>query len=200
MAKIDLIFKYDDLKTEGESFSTDFPLDVSQDAVRDLVGPSGYWVDESIEAFGTLYRSPNGEVILDGSLKGHARFHCVTCSAERNYPIETREDYIIVPKGHPAAEEIDESGIGELELSPDIYVFSGHEVKLTSIFRETLILNMPLHPRCETLNMVCRKVDEESATEEDQIDPRWAPLLAIRDQLKRQGDLTTDEEEPPKKP
>ena len=77
----------------------------------------------------------------------------------------------------------DVQGQGSLDLTPDLYTFEGSEIHLYEMYREALILSLSLHPRCQDLGKTC--VPSESLTLETvvQIDPRLAPLLALRDFL-----------------
>lgn len=195
-----LTFKYPDIKQSGEPFDAELPLEVVREALEGYVGPSGYWVDHPFQASGTLYKSPSGEVIADVRLQGEARFECVSCSATRALKVKMREDLVIVPEGHDAAQEEHElTGEGEaVQMDPDVYTFHGSTLDLTPILRESLVLEVPLHPRCESVEETCVRLaslnDEEQ--EEDYIDPRFAPLLAMREALKAEEESDSGEEEP----
>ena len=192
MKVLELILKYDDLKLEGESINGVLPQSLCQEALGEIVGSSGYWLDDGVRLTGNVYRTPSGEVIVDGRLRGSAEFDCVSCGTRRTIPIDVREDVIIVPKNHSAASEEDIEGEGELDISPDLYIFEGQDIDLCEIFREVLILNMPTHPRCEQVNKVCgpslAEKGSDKLPETSGIDPRWAPLLAMHDQLKSMND------------
>ena len=148
-----LTFKYDEIKLEGDPFKSPLPLKKMQEAVHELIGPSGYWIDDDLEAEGTLYKTSSGEVIADASLKGTVRFLCVSCSSEQSQSIQFREDWVIVPHTHDSANEENIHGQGALDASPDVYIFEGQEIHLVEIYREALILALSLHPlRCASLN------------------------------------------------
>jgi len=188
MKVLELILKYDDLKLEGETIDGTLPQSFCQEALGEIVGSSGYWLDQGVQLSGNVYRTPSGEVIVDGRLVGHADFECVSCGQRRRLPIQVREDVIIVPKNHSAASEEDIEGEGDLDISPDLYIFEGQDIDLSEIFREVLILNMPTHPRCDLLSETCGPSLAEKGSDKlpdtSGIDPRWAPLLAMHDQLK----------------
>ena len=194
-----LTFKYPDIKQSGEPFDADLPLEVAREALEGYIGPSGYWVDAPLHASGTLYKSPTGEVIADVRLKGKVRFECVSCGAARTLNVALREDLVIVPEGHDAASEEEAlTGEGEeVQLDPDVYTFKGSTLDLVPILRESLVLEVPLHPRCETIGETCVRLASlnEEPEEEDYIDPRFAPLLAMRDALaaKEEGGSEDDE-------
>lgn len=182
-----LVFKYDDLKLEGETLKATLPLNLCQEALKERVGSLGYWVDQPFEVEGALYRTPSGEVIVSTQIDGAADFKCVSCAQRRVWSAHIREDLIIVPEGHEAAHEDDVEGEGDLELSPDLYTFSGHEIDLSEILREVIILNALNHPRCEDIGEECgeslAKSGSDIIPEQPEIDPRWAPLLAMQDSL-----------------
>jgi uncharacterized metal-binding protein YceD (DUF177 family) len=186
-----LTFKYDDIKPEGEPFSSELPQEVVREALEGYVGPSGYWVDQPIHASGTLYKTHSGEVIMDARLKGSARFLCVSCGAPRHLHIDAREDFVIVPDGHEAAKEEEDIELeGDVELDPDVYTFSPPDLDLIPILRESLVLEVPLHPRCEEVGEVCVRYagfsEEAKGFTPGGIDPRFAPFLAMRDALAQQ--------------
>jgi uncharacterized metal-binding protein YceD (DUF177 family) len=199
-ASVALTFKYPDIKQSGEPFDAELPLEVAREALEGYVGPSGYWIDAAPQASGTLYKSPSGEVIADVRLKGEARFECVSCGAKRKLSIAIREDLVIVPEGHDAAQESDEiSGEGEsIEMDPDVYTFKGPTLDLAPILRETLVLEVPLHPRCESVGETCVRLAsmaDQEEPEEEYIDPRFAPLLAMREALKAEEEGSDGEGE-----
>lgn len=195
-----LTFKYPDIKQSGEPFDADLPLEVAREALEGYVDSSGYWIDHPLRASGTLYKSPSGEIIADARLKGAVRFECVSCGAARTLNIALREDLVIVPEGHDAAaQEAELTGEGEeIQLDPDVYTFKGSTLDLVPILRESLVLEVPLHPRCESVNETCVRLASinDEFQEEDYIDPRFAPLLAMRDalQAKEEGSSEGDEE------
>ena len=179
-----LIFKYDDLKAEGENFEATIPSAMCQEHLGELIGQSGYWVQEDFHTHGTLYKSLTGEVIVDCHIKGQADFMCVSCGQKQTLTWEIREDLIVVPENHQDAQEEDVSGEGELDLMPDVYTFKGNQIDLAPIVCENLVLSAPLHPRCETVKQTCRIIEQEKIPEVFNIDPRWAPLLELQKQFK----------------
>ena len=177
---IELVFNYENLKADGESFNAEIPQSLCQEHLGELIGSSGYWVDESFKTHGTLYKSLSGEVIADCKTNGQARFHCVSCGQKQILSWSMREDLIIVPEKHAAAQVEDIAGEGDLEITPDIYTFSGHDLDLTPIICESIVLHAPLHPRCETVSQKCQPLTQEELPKELTIDPRWAPLLKLQ--------------------
>jgi uncharacterized metal-binding protein YceD (DUF177 family) len=96
-------------------------------------------------------------------------------------------------------------GEGELEISPDIYTFEGHEIDLGEVLHEVLILNAPSHPRCEDAGATCGPSIAERESDVlpivSEIDARWAPLLAMQEALESErteserDDSSSNEEE-----
>ena len=194
-----LLFKYDDLELEGEPIMGELSLELCRDALAEIVGSSGYWVERPVNVSGMIYRTPSGEVIVDAHLRGQADFKCVSCAQKRTWSIQIREDLIVVPKTHSAAQEGDIEGEGELEVSPDLYIFEGHEFDLGEILREVLVLNSMGHPRCEDVGKVCgpslAAIGSDEVPEQPEIDPRWAPLLAMQEALQSKDDLDHEDEQ-----
>ena len=48
MKVLELILKYDDLKLEGESVDGVLPQSLCQEALGEIVGSSGYWLDDGV--------------------------------------------------------------------------------------------------------------------------------------------------------
>jgi uncharacterized metal-binding protein YceD (DUF177 family) len=194
-----LLFKYDDLKLEGEHIMGELPLELCRDALAEIVGSLGYWVERPVSVSGMIYRTPSGEVIVDAKLKGEADFKCVSCALRQTWTIEIREDLIVVPKTHSTAQEDNVEGEGDLEVSPDLYVFEGHEFDLSDILREVLVLNSMGHPRCEDVGQECgpslANIGSDEVPEQPEIDPRWAPLLAMQEALQNKEDTDHEDEQ-----
>ena len=191
MSTAELTFKYQDLQATGQSFDTILPLEVAQRALEKLVDQSGYWVDQPPSVSGTLYKTSTGEVICDCKLHCEARFKCVVCSTSRCLSMDYRGDLIIVPESHDAANEPELYGEGEFTSSPDVYTFEGTDIDLTEVIRELLILEAPVHPRCEHAQQSCVEQEKEELPEAAKIHPQWAPLLAMREALKREKEETS---------
>ena len=193
-----LIFKYEDLKLEVEPIEGEMPLELCKGALANLVGSSGYWVSQPVKVSGIICRATTGEVIINVELKGQADFKCVSCGRQRTWELDINEDLIVVPKTHSAAQEEDIEGEGDLVLDPDLYVFEGHEFDLVEILREVLVLNSVGHPRCEYVGQECgpslAEVGSDEVPAQPEIDPRWAPLLAMQEALQSKDDLESEAE------
>ena len=124
---------------------------------------------------------------------------CGSCAQQRTWFIEIREDLIVVPQSHSAAQEDDVEGEGDLEVSPDLYTFEGHEFDLAEILREVLVLNCMGHPRCEDVQESCgtslAEIGSDEVPDQPEIDPRWAPLLAMQEALQSKDDLVDERDQ-----
>jgi uncharacterized metal-binding protein YceD (DUF177 family) len=185
---LQLVFKYADIKASGEPLNTHLPLELTREALEGYLGTSGYWVDEPMKVSGGVYKTISGEVIIDARVEGEARFLCVSCNSPRLLKVNLREDLVAVPEGHDALSGGDDiHGEGELELDPDVYSFQGPDLDLSPMLRESLVLEVPLHPRCEDVGAACvHKVEaHEEPVEEglEDVDPRLVPFLGVRDDL-----------------
>lgn len=192
-SNLQLVFKYADIKASGEPLDTDLPLELTQEALEGYIGTSGYWVDAPMKVSGGVYKTMSGEVIIDARIEGEARFLCVSCNSPRVLPISLREDLVAVPEGHDALSGGDDiHGEGDLELDPDVYSFQGPDLDLSPMLRESLVLEVPLHPRCEEVGETCvHKVEAHEEPHEEgleDIDPRLVPFLGVRDELLKQLD------------
>ena len=197
MKIVELLFKYDDLKLDVESVSAELPVEVARESLGKLVGSLGYWVDAPISVSGSLYRTESDEVIATIALEGASRFKCVSCGAEATWEITVNEGIIIAPRRHPIAQETDVEGEGEVEISPDIYTFEGNEINLVEMIHEMLVLNAPTHPRCADGGLKCGPSIAERESDElpemPDIDPRWAPLLAMQESMQTRSDEESGE-------
>ena len=62
--------------------------------------------------------------------------------------------------------------------------YEGDEVDLTELFRQDLVLALPMNPSCALAGASdCAYVENAHQTEEERIDPRWAPLLELKKKL-----------------
>ena len=119
------------------------------------------------------------------------RFECARCLAERKRGLDMRVRWTLVPasqitSGSVSAEEEQELTSDDLDVS----FYTGDEVDLGELARETLLLELEPCPRCD--------VDEcegdrylSPPPEADEVvaeDARWAQLGTLRAEMaKRQG-------------
>jgi uncharacterized metal-binding protein YceD (DUF177 family) len=205
MSDFSLIIRFDDIKSTPRAFEGELKDELVAEAVDHLAGKCGYFPAGKTVVAGEIYVTASGEAIAQGTLTTSLKFKCVSCGKEHILALEIEDQLIIVPKNHDLAADLDDAdliGEGMWEDQPDVYTFSGHEVDLTTPFRETLIVNLSAYPRCEDLQAECQKVTKEIGTpfetddQKAKIDPRWAPLLALKQELMDQeNDQENDQEE-----
>jgi uncharacterized metal-binding protein YceD (DUF177 family) len=190
MTDLSLKIRYEDLKNHPRDFIGFLDEEVVKEAVDHLAGQCGYFPQGQTKVTGSVYSTVSGEVIVNGRIEASLKFMCVGCAKEHILSFDFHDDFVVLPKNHDSAanlEDADIIGEGMWEDEPDVYTFSGHEIDLSNPFRETLIVNLNPYPRCEDVNQECGKIfrslDEEQFAEEDRVDPRWAPLLALKKQL-----------------
>jgi uncharacterized metal-binding protein YceD (DUF177 family) len=190
MTDLNLKIRYEDLKNHPMDFEGILDEALVKEAVDHLAGQCGYFPQGETKAIGSVYATVGGEVIVNGRLTAKLKFICVGCSQEQILDLNIKDEFVVLPKNHDSAanlEDADIIGEGMWEDEPDVYTFSGHEIDLSNPFRETLIVNLSAYPRCEDVGKDCGKIfrtlDQEAENEQDQVDPRWAPLLALKKQL-----------------
>ena len=62
--------------------------------------------------------------------------------------------------------------------------YEGDDVDLTELFRQDLVLALPMNPSCEMAGAAdCAYEENAHQTDEERIDPRWAPLLELKKKL-----------------
>jgi uncharacterized metal-binding protein YceD (DUF177 family) len=99
--------------------------------------------------------------------------------------VSTKGSYVLVQK----TPDID--GSAKMTLNDDddddaVESFEGDEVNLDELFRQELLLTLPMNPSCvDAQQGDCEPVKvEKNADPSDGIDPRWAPLLELKKNLK----------------
>ena len=173
MKVLDLRFKVDNLSSEARSFKGVLNEELRLRAFR------GSWViwATALRARGRL---PPGvlstvAVIVDGQVSIQVGFDCTRCLSSRSVEISIRQ----ITSGRRGAAE----GKQEIVLSDDDAddleeTYEGDEVDLTELFRQDLVLVLPMNPAAHWLGRDCAYVENAHQTEEERIDPRWAPFGA----------------------
>ena len=152
--------------------------------IEGLVGTLGYTPVSSAQAEGTVYRTESNEVIVSGSLKLDVAFQCVRCLKDLETQISSRNDYVFVRKA--SVQQLgEEMMITEDDDGSDALTFDGDEIDLEDIFRQELMLALPMNPSCDhSQNVECDGKASLGPTEAgSEMDPRWAPLLELKKKL-----------------
>lgn len=183
MKALDIKFRVDDLVVAGRPLEGTLPRDSLNESLVGLAGDLGYRSENDAKVDGTVYLSSGGEVVVHGKLSVRVSFTCARCLTTRSKEIEFEEDHVLI-KRRP-----DHDGDSELVVSSDDDgtvedTYEGDEVDLTETFRQDLILALPMNPRCEFAGIDQCLLDEGAAQAmEKPMDPRWAPLLALKKKL-----------------
>lgn len=135
-------------------------------------------------------------VLVTGRVTGTADVQCARCLASFATEIDVEVCELFVGPGHEPAEggvqrsrRGDSSADGLRAPQEEFYELSGTEMDLEPMLRDALALNLPLNPVCRAeCKGICSRCGAdlnqgECGCSQDDIDPRWAALSAIRDKL-----------------
>lgn len=186
-ATLSLHFRLEELSLEGRAFAGEVSSQALAEQVKGLAGPLGYTPQGPARAQGQAYATTDREVIVSGQLEGQFGFECARCLAARTLDFSLAFDHVLMrgAAADPEADlgqEFDEQALDEPEIVP----FDGEDIDLDALLREDILLNLPMNPSCELVaHAQCAPLQVEGAVEEDEpkIDPRWAPLLALKDKI-----------------
>ena len=116
-------------------------------------------------------------VLVTGLVTGDASLQCARCLSEFPAGIEVEVCELYVGPDQPVPE------------GDDAYRVVGTEVHLEPMLRDALTLALPARPLCRAeCRGMCARCGADlnagaCACVEDDVDPRWAPLAALRDKL-----------------
>lgn len=186
MSTLDLEFRFDLLGLTPREFTGALSIDQLEATVGGLVGALGYRVDTPAPVSGTVVRTTSGEVVVNGTLQASLSYDCVRCLKARTLNVEVGGQQVLVKQSRkPAAEsdepiELDQDALDQ----PDEYAFDGETVKLADVYCEELVLKVSMNPQCvDAGEPECEAPVQEPLPPELNIDPRWAPLLALKQKL-----------------
>lgn len=183
---LDLQPRLEMITNEGVAFAGELTLETAQEAIGGLVGDLGYEATANVSITGTLYRSAGGDIILDGAFETQASFQCARCLSTQTLNIEQRVDHVLVDRKRLKADAEVVLIEGDEQLDPDTHAYTGEALDLGPIFREDLVLCLPMNPKCGDAGTVCEStptIEEVEDDAEPAIDPRWAPLLALKKKM-----------------
>ncbi|HYI44562.1 MAG TPA: YceD family protein [Actinomycetota bacterium] len=116
-------------------------------------------------------------VLVTGRAQAATKLTCARCVTEFASPIEVEVCELFAGAGHePAATE-------------DFYEIRGTDIDIEPMLRDVVTLALPLNPHCEKdcsgLCANCGRVigDGLCTCTEEERDPRWAGLDALKDKL-----------------
>jgi uncharacterized metal-binding protein YceD (DUF177 family) len=117
-------------------------------------------------------------------------FECARCLKENERPLDIRLRWTLVPRS-TIARAASLSPEEEVELTTDdldVSFFDGDEIDLMEIVREAILLELDPAPRCEVDSCEFQGYAAAPSSEaEPEIDPRWAPLQAMKEKLKNKN-------------
>lgn len=183
---LELKFRLDEVPPEGRAFAGALSEESLGADLPGMVGDLGYRPTGAARIEGNVYRSAKTELVVDGRVTAEVGFDCVRCLTARLLPIDVREDHVLVRRKARQVDDGDDDQTVEQDAleEPDVETFSGDEVDLTDVFRQDLLLALPMNPSCADVGADdCRELVAETATEESRIDPRWAPLLELKKKM-----------------
>lgn len=117
-------------------------------------------------------------VLVTGRVEAPAVFECARCLAEFASEVEVDVCELFLAPGQEAAASND-----------DVYRVSGVEIDVEPMLRDAVTLGLPLNPLCRAacrgLCAQCGRDLNQSrcSCRDDDLDPRWAPLAALRARL-----------------
>lgn len=162
-------------------------------SVADILGRPGEYRDLIVKgpvegvatALATLEPAPvNGSlrvesvvegVLVTGSVRGSLALECARCLKGFQGSADVQVCELFAAPGH--------------EVGDDAYQVTGLEIDLEPMLREALTLELPLRPLCrDDCKGLCAHCgrdlnDGPCACTDDEIDPRWAGLTVLKDQL-----------------
>ncbi len=181
---LQLKFRIDEIPTEGRAFEGELSTELLTEPLKGLVGKLGYRIGVPVKVAGNVYKSAGGELVVDARIEGTVGFDCVRCLEARALAFALRQDHVFTraPKDHDLEQGFDEAALS----APDEHPIEGEEIDLTEVLREDILLALPMNPSCEsdgvqatTACVSLAEAQDEAAT----IDPRWASLLKLKNEL-----------------
>lgn len=141
--------------------------------------------ESPVSGHAKLIRTDRG-IIVKASLTGEMKIACSRCLAEFSWPLKLdfQEEYL---------QTIDMVSGGKISLPEDqgnFVIDARHTIDLSEAVRQYALLSVPIKPlcreKCAGLCPECGHNLNEGACRcpSAQVDPRWAPLLELKDKLK----------------
>lgn len=189
MTTLGLEFRFDLLGFEPRQFAGALPIDQLKAAVGGLIGELGYHVDAPAQIQGTVVRTSGGEVVVNGALTAELGFDCVRCLTRNTLSVAFDGQHVLVKQSRATTEgdaaiELDQDSLD----APEDYTFDGETVQLGEVFREELVLAVGMNPQCADAGAAECAAPAQEVAPEATIDPRWAPLLALKDKLAKSSE------------
>ena len=188
-----------DIDTAGRSVDADLPTDwlASELAEADLTALAPGHVTARLSRTG-IGTGNAGEIVLRGRVRAELTTPCARCMDATPVHVDAEMTLLLrpapsvkPPKGDrkkansngkaPAKAEDDEYEFTSEEADFDVY--DGETIVLDPFLREAILLEVPNFPLCSDACPGIRPADLERAEPAPAIDPRLAPLNALRERL-----------------
>ncbi|MBV70499.1 MAG: hypothetical protein CMH52_04040 [Myxococcales bacterium] len=183
MKALDLKFRVDDLNPSQKEFAGELPLALLQTCLPGMVGDLGYRPQTAATISGQVYLSAGGEVVVTGEMTVTVDFDCTRCLAPRTVSLTSSHEHVLV-KRRREREADAELVVTSDDAEVDTETYQGDEIDLTEVFRQDLVLDLPMNPSCELGGTGDCEFDEDTEKAlEKPMDPRWAPLLELKKKM-----------------
>lgn len=193
-----------DIDTAGYPVDADLPIDwlASELAEGDLTAKEPGHFTGRLSRTGIGTGNPD-EIVLRGRVRAELTTPCARCMDPSAVSVNTEMTLLLKPapsakaapkhekkRGHagangngkpPAKTEEEEYEFTSEEADFDLY--DGETVVLDPFIREAILLEVPNFPLCSDACPGIRRADLERAEPAPAIDPRLAPLNALRERL-----------------
>jgi len=190
-----------DIDTAGYPVDADLPIDwlASELEVGDLTAKSPGHFTGRLSRTGLGTGNPN-EIVVRGRVRAELTTPCARCMDPSTVNVDTDMTLLLKPaptaaKGPPKADRKRANGNGkapakteeeEYEFTSeeaDFDLYDGDTIVLDPFIREAILLEVPNFPLCSDACPGIRPADLERAEPAPAIDPRLAPLNALRERL-----------------
>ncbi len=178
-----LQIRLEELSKGEREFAGELDIALLEGCLPGLVGELGYRVQGPAQVTGRIDLSASGELIVNGGIVVSVGYDCSRCLEDQTVEINVNQTHVLVeamtlPEGRAEVVVSDEDEGDPAET------YSGDEVDLVDLFRQDLVLAMPMNPSCDTAGKTDCPYDAQAAKRaEETIDPRWAPLAELRKKL-----------------
>lgn len=184
-----MLVKVDEIREKGLDLNEQLP----KDKVQEALDASGFNADGGVDLHVHLNKVGTG-VLLKGDFSAPVSVPCKRCVTEVHLKVPARFTLNLVPAnlaGDLGVEEEEDDEQAEIAGSfrledAEQDTFDGKVIDLAPIFREQLILALPMHAVCDEackgLCTICGQNLNESQCSCDtrQVDPRLAALKDIK--------------------
>lgn len=183
MNALGLKFRVDDVVPAGREVDGVLSKESLEECLPGLIGELGYRPMQAAAVTGNVYRSGGTDIVLDGRITVVVGFDCSRCLTGRSASIEVPFSHVLCKRKTPK-EGVDEIVVTDEDGDDLIETYQGDEVDIHDLIRQDVLLSLPMNPSCETAQASDCRYDENRAQSEDEsIDPRWAPLLELKKKL-----------------